>query len=63
MSEVGLDIRKKIFFFYDECGETPEQLAQSSCGYLIPGSVQGQAVWGFEKHGLVKYIETELHDL
>lgn len=26
------------------------RVAQRSCGCLVPGSVQGQVVWGFEHH-------------
>ena len=29
-----------------------EQVAQRSCGCPLPGSVQGQAGWGFEQPGL-----------
>jgi len=34
-------------------GEALEQVCQRSCGGLLPGSVQGQAGWGFELPGLV----------
>ena len=36
-----LDIRKKIL--YSENGEALKQAAQRSCGFLIPGGIQGQA--------------------
>ena len=39
-----LDIRKII---YCEGGEALEQVAQRSCECPLPGSVQGQAGWGF----------------
>jgi len=29
---------------------------QRSCGYPLPGSVQGQVGWGFEQSGLVKDV-------
>ena len=34
------------------CGEVLEQVALESCGFPIPGSVQGQVGWGFEQLGL-----------
>ena len=34
-------------------GETLEQVAQRGCGWPLPGSIQGQAGWGFEQPGLV----------
>jgi len=43
-----LDIRKKFF------AVRVAQVAQRSCGCPLPGSVQGQAGWGFEQPGLVK---------
>ncbi|KAK4810947.1 hypothetical protein QYF61_013356 [Mycteria americana] len=48
-----LDIRNRVFF-YNEGGETLEQVAQRSCGCSIPGSVQGQVGWGFEQPDLVE---------
>jgi len=39
--EMRLDIRKKIL--YSENGEALKQAAQRSCGFLIPGGIQGQA--------------------
>ena len=47
-----LCIRKK--FFTVRVVRTLEQVAQSSCGCPIPGSVQGQAGWGFEQPGPVE---------
>ena len=41
-----LDVRK---FF-------TEQVAQRGCGCPIPGSVQGQAGWGFEQPGRVEGV-------
>jgi len=35
-----------------EGGEALAQVAQRSCGCLLPCSVQGQAGWGFEQPGL-----------
>ncbi|KAK4829885.1 hypothetical protein QYF61_007277 [Mycteria americana] len=37
-----LDIRKNFFFFYNEGGETLEQVAQRDCRCPIPGNIQGQ---------------------
>ena len=37
---------------YCEGGETLEQVAQGGCGCPLPGSIQGQAEWGFEQPGL-----------
>ena len=42
--------------FYDEGGETLEQVAPRSCGCPVFGSVQGQAGWGFEQRDLVKDV-------
>jgi len=39
-----------------EGGETLAQVAQRSCGYPLPGSVQGQVGWGFEQPGLVEGV-------
>ena len=49
-----LDIRKK--FFTMRVGETLEQVAQRSCGWPLPGSVQGQVGRGFEQPGLVEDV-------
>jgi len=49
-----LDRRKK--FFYYEGGEALKQVAQRSCGCPLPGSVQGQAGWGFEQPDLVEGV-------
>jgi len=40
-----VDLRKIL---YAEGAEALAQVAQRSCGCLLPGSVQGQAGWGFE---------------
>ena len=37
---------------YQESGEVLEQAAQRGCGCPLPGSLQGQAGWGFEQPGL-----------
>jgi len=39
-----------------EGGEALAQVAQRSCGCPLPGSVQGQAGWGFEQPGLVEGV-------
>jgi len=49
-----LDIRKNSF--YNEGDEALEQVAQRSCGCLLPGSVQGQVGWGFEQPALVEGV-------
>jgi len=41
---------------YCEGDEALEQVAQRSCGCPLPGSVQGQAGWGFEQPGLVEGV-------
>jgi len=41
---------------YCEGGEALEQIAQRSCGCLLPGSVQGQVGWGFEQPGVVEGV-------
>lgn len=40
------------------CGgdEVLELVSQGCCGYLLPGSAQGQAGWGFEQLNLVEGI-------
>jgi len=48
-----LDIRKIL---YNGSGEALAQAAQRSCGCPLPGSVQGQAGWGFEQPGLVEGV-------
>jgi len=35
-----------------EGGEALEQVAYRSCGCPIPGSAQGQDVWGHQQYGL-----------
>jgi len=42
--------------FYHEGGETLAQVAQRGSGGPIPGSVQGQAGWGFEQPDLVEGV-------
>lgn len=41
---------KEIIFF----GGREELVAQTRCGCLIPGSIQGQIRWCFEQPGLVQ---------
>ena len=43
--------------FPNESGEVLEWAAQSGCGCLIPGSVQGQVGWGPGQPGLVLNVE------
>jgi len=43
------DARKKFFTLG---GVTLERVAQGVCGCPFPGSIQGQAGWGFEQPGL-----------
>ena len=43
-------------FFYNEGGETLEQVAQRSCGCPIIGSVHGQVGQGFEQPDLVEDV-------
>ena len=47
-----LNIRKK--FFYNEGGETLDQVSQRSCEHLIIGNAQGQAGQGFEQPNLLQ---------
>ncbi|KAK4823398.1 hypothetical protein QYF61_001772 [Mycteria americana] len=59
---------KEDFFFFYEGVETPEQVAQRSCGCSIIGNVQGQVGRGSEQPDLVKNVPAhgrgvELHDL
>jgi len=48
--------RLKEDILYSEGCEALEQVAQRSCGYPLPGSVQGQVGWGFEQPGLVEDV-------
>ena len=53
--------KKQVFhnsvtFLHCEGSEELEQVAQRGCGCPIPGSVQGQAGWGFEQPGLVEGV-------
>ena len=41
---------------HHESGEALEQVAQRSCGCLLPGSVQGQVGWSSEQRGLVEDV-------
>jgi len=47
-----LDIQNKFF----EGGETLAQVAQTSCGCPLSGSVQGQVGWDSEQPGLVEDV-------
>ncbi|GAB0188844.1 hypothetical protein GRJ2_001349700 [Grus japonensis] len=49
-----LDLRKK--FFTVRVVTYWDQVAQRSCGYPIPGSVQGRVGWGFGQPGLVEGV-------
>ena len=49
-----LDLRKK--FFYNEGGETLEQVAQLGNGGPVPGNIQGQVGWGSEQPDVVKDV-------
>jgi len=40
--------------FYNEGGETLEQIAQTGSGGLIPRNIQGQVGWVSEQPGLVE---------
>jgi len=49
-------VRCKEEILYYEGGEALGQVAQRSCGYPLPGSVQGQVGQGFEQPGLVQGV-------
>ena len=49
-------MRCKEEVLHCEGGEALEQVAQRDCGSPIPGSVQGQAGWGFEQPGLAEGV-------
>ena len=49
-------MRCKEAVLHCEGGEALAQVAQRGCGCPIPGSVQGQAGWGFEQPGLVEGV-------
>lgn len=42
--------------FWDECGETLEQVGWRNCGCPIMGSIQSQVGWSFERPGLVEGV-------
>ena len=42
--------------FYDEGGETVEQVAQGSCGCPIPGNIQGEVGRGSEQPDQVQDV-------
>ena len=42
--------------FYNEGGETLEQVAQRGSRCPVPGNIQGQAGWGPEQPGLVEDV-------
>jgi len=48
--------RYKQEILHHECSEALAQAAQRSCGCPLPGSVQGQAEWGFEQPGLAEDV-------
>ena len=61
-------MRRQVEVLRCEGGEALEGLAQRGCGCSLPGSVQGQAGWGFEQPGLVEGVPAhgrglELDDL
>jgi len=49
-----IEIFKEIF--YQEGGETMEQIAQRGSGVPVPGDIQGQAGRGSEQPGLVEDV-------
>jgi len=55
------DIRKK--FFYNECGEALELVAQRGSGSPISGNIQGQVGQGSEQPGLVEDVHTHCREL
>jgi len=46
--------RLKEEILHNEGGDALAQVGQRSCGCALPGSVQGQVGWGFEKPHLVE---------
>lgn len=53
----GFKLKEKSFRYqedilYCEIGEAVEQAAQQGCRCPVPGSIQGQAVWGLEQPGI-----------
>ena len=51
-----MELRYKEEFFYDEGGETLEQVAQGGCTCPITGNIQGQAGRGSEQPDLVEDV-------
>jgi len=49
-----LDVKEEIF--YNEGGETLEQISQRDSGGLIPGNIQGQVGWASEQPVLVENV-------
>ena len=49
-------MRYKEEILHYEGGEALEQVAKWSCGYPLPGTVQGQVGWGFEQPDLVEDV-------
>lgn len=48
---------------YSEDGEILENVAQSSCGYPIPGGAEGQAGGSSKQSGLVKNVLAHVRGL
>ncbi|KAF4790620.1 hypothetical protein TURU_138782 [Turdus rufiventris] len=42
--------------------QAQQEVDQRSCGFPIPGSVQGQVEWGFEQPDLVKDVPVPVPD-
>jgi len=49
-------IRGKEESFYNQSGETLEQVAQRGGRHLIPGNIQRQVGWGSEQPHLVEDV-------
>lgn len=56
MKRGSIQVRYKKEVFCSEGGEALTQDTQKSCVCPIPGNVQGEVEWGFEKPGLVKDV-------
>jgi len=52
-------IRYEEVILHHEGGEAQEQVAQRSCGCLLPESVQGQVGWGSEPPGVVEGVPAQ----